>query len=136
MKHSREQGMQTFDQCLFELYEKGDIALKELQVNADARGDLMLRLKLESPRFRKEEMGGEAGSQIAGLSFDGQEAMEAAKKKTAEMTGSFKPMPVGEATGAHKPLAPGGATAPGAATGTNPAQPAAPAAPKQDLKLS
>ncbi|MBI3480765.1 MAG: PilT/PilU family type 4a pilus ATPase, partial [Nitrosomonadales bacterium] len=55
MKKSVEQGMKTFDQCLFELYEKGDISVQELQVNADAKGDLMLRLKLESPRFRKEE---------------------------------------------------------------------------------
>lgn len=84
MKKSVEQGMKTFDQCLFELYEKGDISVQELQVNADSKGDLMLRLKLESPRFRKEEMGGEAGSQTSGLSFDGQAEMEAAKKKAAE----------------------------------------------------
>jgi len=139
MKKSVEQGMKTFDQCLFELYEKGDIALKELQVNSDARGDLMLRLKLESARFRKEEMGGEAGSQIAGLSFDGQEAMEEAKKKAAEATGSFKPMPVGTATGVNPAVTGTNPAATGtnpAATGTNPAQPAAPASPKQELKLS
>jgi len=84
MKKSVEQGMKTFDQCLFELYNDGVIALNELQMNSDAKGDLMLRLKLESPRFRKEEMGGDAGSQTAGLSFDGQHEMEEAKKKAAE----------------------------------------------------
>ncbi|OGS99557.1 MAG: type IV pili twitching motility protein PilT [Gallionellales bacterium RIFCSPLOWO2_12_FULL_59_22] len=84
MKKSVEQGMKTFDQCLYELYEKGDISLHELQVNADAKGDLMLRLKLECARFRQEEMGGDAGSQIAGLSFDGQDEMEAARKKAAD----------------------------------------------------
>ncbi len=84
MKKSVEQGMKTFDQCLFELYNKGDISVQELQVNADAKGDLMLRLKLESPRFRAEEMGGEAGSQTSGLSFDGQHELEDARKKAAE----------------------------------------------------
>lgn len=90
MKKSVEQGMKTFDQCLFELYDKGDISVQELQVNADSKGDLMLRLKLESARFRAEELGGEAGSQISSLSFDGQHEMEAAKKKAAgEVTGSM-----------------------------------------------
>ena len=84
MKKSVEQGMKTFDQCLYDLYSAGDISLQELQVNADAKGDLMLRLKLECPRFRQEEMGGAAGSQTAGLSFDGQVDMEAAKKKAAD----------------------------------------------------
>jgi len=107
MKKSSESGMKTFDQCLFELYEAGDISVQELQVNADSKGDLMLRLKLESPRFRKEEMGGEAGSQTSGLSFDGQHDMEEAKKKSAEeTTGSFKPMPAGEATGTNRQMAP------------------------------
>ena len=73
MKKSVEQGMKTFDQCLFDLYDSGEIALQELQLNADARGDLMLRLKLQSPRFTKEELGGDPGSgPLSGLSFDGQ----------------------------------------------------------------
>jgi twitching motility protein PilU len=131
MKRSVEQGMKTFDQCLFELYNDGSIALSELQINADAKGDLMLRLKLESPRFRAEEMGGEAGSQSASLSFDGQHVNEEAKPKAAEATGAFKAMPAGTATGAFKPMPAG------TATGANPAAaPAAPAAPKAELKLS
>jgi twitching motility protein PilU len=151
MKRSVEQGMKTFDQCLFELYEKGDISVQELQVNSDAKGDLMLRLKLQSARFRKEEMGGEAGNQIAGLSFDGQGDMEAAKQKAAaEATGSQKPMmPAGDATGAFKPMSPATATATGAfpaagaptapsvprAAAAGPASPAG-AEPKHGLKLS
>ena len=115
MRKSVEQGMKTFDQCLYELYDKGDISLQELQVNADAKGDLMLRLKLECPRFRQEEMGGDAGSQIAGLSFDGQAEMEAAKKKAAD-----------EAAGVVAPAAP---VAPVGIAGS-----AAPA--KQELKMS
>jgi twitching motility protein PilU len=79
MKKSVELGMKTFDQCLFELYDAGDISLQELQLNADAKGDLMLRLKLQSPRFAKE-MQGDAGSASAGLSL---QAEEAPKEKEA-----------------------------------------------------
>src|SRR5947209_4158043 len=39
MKKSVELGMKTFDQCLFELYDGGEISLQELQINADAKGD-------------------------------------------------------------------------------------------------
>ena len=86
MKKSVEQGMKTFDQCLFELYDAGEISLQELQINSDAKGDLMLRLKLQSARFTKEVLGGDAGSQSAGLSFDGQvdKEEEAARKKAEE----------------------------------------------------
>lgn len=84
MKKSVEQGMRTFDQCLYDLYRDGEISLQELQVNADAKGDLMLRLKLECPRFRREELGGDAGSNISGLSFDGQAEIEVPKQKTAD----------------------------------------------------
>jgi hypothetical protein len=130
MKKSVEQGMMTFDQCLFDLYEKGDISVQELQVNSDAKGDLMLRLKLQSARFRKEEMGGEAGNQIAGLSFDGQGDMEAAKKKAAEeAAAAIKPVPAGESTGAHKPAAPAVGVTTGAHKPVSPVAPAASAAP-------
>jgi len=86
MKKSVEQGMKTFDQCLFELYDAGEISLQELQINSDAKSDLMLRLKLQSARFTKEVLGGDAGSQSAGLSFDGQvdKEEEAARKKAEE----------------------------------------------------
>lgn len=138
MKKSVEQGMKTFDQCLFELYDKGDIALQELQVNADSKGDLMLRLKLESQRFRKEELGGDAGSQTSGLSFDGQHEIDAAKKKADEAA-------VAEAT----KVPAGGIPVPGSTVlplNTNavaassvtvaPASPSANSLPKQELKLS
>ena len=68
MKKSIELGMKTFDQCLFELYDAGDIALQELQVNSDSKSELMLRLKLNSKRFIREELpGGDAAS--GGLSL-------------------------------------------------------------------
>jgi twitching motility protein PilU len=69
MKKSIELGMKTFDQCLFELYDSGEIALQELQVNADAKGDLMLRLKLQSARFRAEQKDGDSGGPVGGLSL-------------------------------------------------------------------
>ena len=99
MKKSVEQGMKTFDQCLYELYEGGEISLQELQVNADARSDLMLRLKLQSRRFTREEMGGDPGSQSSGLSFDGQVSTpkKAEEKKVEEAGGglslSLEPTP-------------------------------------------
>ncbi len=44
---SRELGMQTFDQALFELHESGAISYEEALRNADSVNDLRLRIKLE-----------------------------------------------------------------------------------------
>lgn len=51
---SRELGMQTFDQVLFDLYETGLISYEETIRNADAVNDLRLKLKLQSKRFIAE----------------------------------------------------------------------------------
>ncbi|MGZ5780141.1 MAG: PilT/PilU family type 4a pilus ATPase [Burkholderiaceae bacterium] len=94
MKKSVELGMKTFDQCLFELYDSGEITLQELQLNSDAKGDLMLRLKLQSPRFAKEQASGEAGSQSAGLSLEvekEEEAEEENKKPAIAAKPAAKP---------------------------------------------
>lgn len=45
---SKEQGMQTMDQALFDLIESGAITVQEGLRNADSVNDLRLRLKLES----------------------------------------------------------------------------------------
>lgn len=50
MKKSRDQGMQTFDQALFDLYEGGLITLNEALRNADSSNDLRLQVKLNSRR--------------------------------------------------------------------------------------
>lgn len=42
-----EQGLQTFDQHLYQLYENGRISLEEALRHADSRTDLTLRIKLE-----------------------------------------------------------------------------------------
>jgi len=46
MKKSRELGMQTFDQALFELYEAGMISYEDALRNADSLNDLRLAIKL------------------------------------------------------------------------------------------
>ncbi|MEN9316609.1 MAG: twitching mobility protein [Pseudomonadota bacterium] len=48
MKKSRELGMQTFDQCLFDLYEDGKITYEDALRNADSVNDLRLNIKLNS----------------------------------------------------------------------------------------
>ncbi|KQQ33723.1 type IV pili twitching motility protein PilT [Duganella sp. Leaf126] len=48
MKKSRELGMQTFDQSLFDLYEAGQITYEDALRNADSVNDLRLAIKLES----------------------------------------------------------------------------------------
>ncbi|MGO8755989.1 MAG: PilT/PilU family type 4a pilus ATPase [Gallionellaceae bacterium] len=52
MSRSRELGMQTFDQSLFDLYENEDISYEEALKNADSLNDLRLRIKLESRHSR------------------------------------------------------------------------------------
>ncbi|MBL8397498.1 MAG: PilT/PilU family type 4a pilus ATPase [Candidatus Accumulibacter sp.] len=46
MKRSREIGMQTFDQALFDLYEAGEISYQDALRNADSLNDLRLQIKL------------------------------------------------------------------------------------------
>ncbi|MGQ0701292.1 MAG: PilT/PilU family type 4a pilus ATPase [Panacagrimonas sp.] len=53
MARSNEQGMITFDQCLFDLFERGDISFEEALRNADSQNAVRLRVKLESKRAAK-----------------------------------------------------------------------------------
>jgi twitching motility protein PilU len=46
MKKSRELGMQTFDQALFDLYKVGKISYEEALRNADSTNELRLQIKL------------------------------------------------------------------------------------------
>jgi twitching motility protein PilU len=48
MKKSRELGMQTFDQALFDLYEARKISYEDALRNADSVNDLRLNIKLNS----------------------------------------------------------------------------------------
>ena len=46
MKRSRNLGMQTFDQSLFQLYDSGKITLDQAIENADSKTDLALHVRL------------------------------------------------------------------------------------------
>lgn len=48
MKKSNEIGMQTFDQALYELYDRGEITYEDALAHADSANDLRLLIKLGS----------------------------------------------------------------------------------------
>lgn len=48
MKKSTEQGMQTFDQALYDLYDAGEITYEDALLHADSKNDLRLMIKLGS----------------------------------------------------------------------------------------
>lgn len=50
MSRSVEQGMQTFDQAVFDLFESGQVTYEEAIRNADSQNELRLRIKLNSKR--------------------------------------------------------------------------------------
>ena len=56
MKRSREQGMQTFDQSLFDLYENHSITYQDAIRNADSVNDLRLQIKLNSQRAKSTDL--------------------------------------------------------------------------------
>ena len=58
MKRSAELGMQTFDQSLFDLFEKGMITYEDALRNADSMNDLRLQIKLKSSRGDKDMLSG------------------------------------------------------------------------------
>ena len=56
MKKSRELGMQTFDQALFDLYEDGRISYEDALRNADSVNDLRLMIKLHSKESKNRDI--------------------------------------------------------------------------------
>lgn len=56
MKKSRNIGMQTFDQGLFDLYEANAITYEDALRNADSVNDLRLQIKLTSERGRSMDL--------------------------------------------------------------------------------
>jgi twitching motility protein PilU len=57
MAKSTRLGMQTFDQALFALYEKGTISYEEVMRNADSKNELRLKIKVESKREKVLDTG-------------------------------------------------------------------------------
>ncbi|MGE8571926.1 MAG: PilT/PilU family type 4a pilus ATPase [Acinetobacter amyesii] len=74
MAKSRELGMQTFDQALFDLYNDGAISYEEALRNADSTNELRLQIKLKSSRAN--------GTSAAAQSF----SMAEEKKEEPEST--------------------------------------------------
>jgi twitching motility protein PilU len=56
MKRSRELGMQTFDQALFDMYEANLVTYEDALRNADSVNDLRLQIKLDSERSRVTDL--------------------------------------------------------------------------------
>jgi len=56
MKKSRNLGMQTFDQALFDAYENNEISYEDALRNADSLNDLRLQIKLNSQRGKAQDL--------------------------------------------------------------------------------
>ncbi len=56
MKKSREIGMQTFDQHLFDLYEAGLVSYEDALRNADSLNELRLAIKLQGAEAKDKDM--------------------------------------------------------------------------------
>ena len=56
MKKSRNLGMQTFDQALFDAFEANLITYEDALRNADSVNDLRLQIKLNSVRGRAPDL--------------------------------------------------------------------------------
>jgi twitching motility protein PilU len=65
MKKSRELGMQTFDQALFDLYEGDKISYEDALRNADSVNDLRLNIKLNSKNAKDRDFS--SGTEHLGL---------------------------------------------------------------------
>lgn len=67
MARSRDLGMQTFDQSLFDLYEEGLIAYDDALKNADSVNDLRLNIQLNSKRGNAGQASGIESLAIVGM---------------------------------------------------------------------
>jgi twitching motility protein PilU len=78
MKRSREQGMQTFDQALYDLYAEGSITYEDALAHADSANDLRLLIKLGT-----DNNSAQLGQAINGIS------MEESEDDQYQMSGRF-----------------------------------------------
>ena len=67
MARSRDLGMQTFDQSLFDLYEEGLISYDDALKNADSVNDLRLNIQLNSKRGNAGQASGIDSLAIVGM---------------------------------------------------------------------
>lgn len=59
---SREMGMQTFDQSLFDLHEAGDISYENALRNADSENEVRLKIKLEGKGAQNKDLSTNLGN--------------------------------------------------------------------------
>ncbi len=79
MAKSKELGMRTFDQALFELYNTGHISYDEAIRNADSANELRLQIKLRGERARPN--GADAGGLNLAIDEEKDEEEEEKEKK-------------------------------------------------------
>lgn len=81
MEKSTNQGMQTFDQSLYDLYISGKISLQEALQNADSANNLRLRVKLTEDGASSGN-----GKKVTARSRRGEDQRHAAKKHSDQET--------------------------------------------------
>ena len=97
MKRSRELGMQTFDQALFDLYETNMVTYEDALRNADSVNDLRLQIKLNSQRARTQDLAAICRQYGVPLLLDAVSSSCGARNRAASSTSSL-PAPVPETT--------------------------------------
>jgi twitching motility protein PilU len=80
MEHGVQEGCQTFDQALFDLYRAGRIGLEQALVHADSANNLRLKIKLA----------GLAPEDAAEVSQAGGEALATAKVENLKTTANLR----------------------------------------------
>ncbi|MCF7982801.1 MAG: PilT/PilU family type 4a pilus ATPase [Thiohalocapsa sp.] len=96
IKRSAEQGMQTFDSALFDLYEEGLISYEDALRSADSMNELRLRIKLES---RGSRGGGKLSSGGLKIANDEDDDEPIVFGGGADTEGRERPAPSGEQSG-------------------------------------
>lgn len=69
IKKSKDQGMQTFDQAVFDLYEGGKISYEDALRNADSINDVRLKIKLESKTAKEAGILEQGASRNRGMNI-------------------------------------------------------------------
>jgi twitching motility protein PilU len=88
MSKSKEAGMQTFDQALFDLHEAGEVSYEDAMRNADSVSEFKLNVKLNSKR--RAGASAEGRSKVE-LSIQGNAEDKEADNKPAEFQNSASP---------------------------------------------
>jgi len=102
MAKSKEMGMQTFDQALYDLYEAGDVSYEDALRNADSMSELKLAIKLNSKRARAADAEGKPKVE---LSLHEEKKEEEAPAEMFSRPAPPMPAPAVQATPTSRPAA-------------------------------